>query len=134
MEFTVKKHSKEDFFPVYNKWLESHSIPLNSISIEILPNNLFVCYAGDIPIYALPFWHTDSKIAIISVIVSNGKLSYKKKLGGKEFLLDYVKRYAKKKKYLSLFAPTKNDRFIESLLKVGFTQGDDDSSQYFIKL
>lgn len=134
MDFTVVKHSKEEFYNVFNHWIENHDMPLNSINIEMLPKNIFVCYNAQIPIYAIPFWFTDSKIGIASVMVSNKKINYKKKIGGKEFLLEHVIKYAKQKKLKSIFSPTKNDKFIESLLKVGFFQGDDDSSQYFFKL
>jgi hypothetical protein len=134
MEFVVKKHSKEEFYQVYNSWIENHGMPLNSVSIEVLPKNIFVCYNEEIPIYAIPFWHTDSKICIASVLISNKKINYKKRIGGKEFLLEHIIKYAKRKKYLSLFSPTKNEKFIESLLKVGFLPGDDDSSQYFKRL
>lgn len=134
MSFHVHKHSKEEFYNVYNSWIEAHGMPLNSISIEVLPSSIFVCYIEDIPIYAMPFWFTDSKIAIASVVVSNKKINYKKRIGGLEFLLEHIIEYAKSKKILSIFSPTKNNKFIESLLKVGFVQGDDDSSQYFLKV
>lgn len=134
MAFHVKKHSKDEFYSVYNLWIESHGMPLNAISIEVLPSNIFVCYNDEIPIYAIPFWFTDSRIAIASVVVSNKKINYKKRIGGLEFLLEHIIKYAKSKKILSIFSPTKNDKFIEALLKVGFLQADDDSSQYFKKV
>ena len=134
MSFIVKKHSREEFYQVYNSWIENHGMPLNSVSIEVLPSNIFVCYNEEIPIYAIPFWFTDSRIAIASMVVSNKKINYKKRIGGLEFLVLHIIKYAKTKKLLSIFSPTKNDKFIEVLLKVGFVQGDEDSSQYFKKI
>lgn len=134
MEFNVVKHSKEEFYNVFNHWIENHDMPLDSIPMEMLPNNIFVCYNGELPIYALPFWFTDSKIGIASVMISNVKINIKKRIGGKEFLINHIVQYAKNKKLKSIFSPTTNKKFIESLLNVGFLQGDEDSSQYFLKL
>ena len=41
---------------------------------------------------------------------------------------------AKKKKQLLIYCPTTSKEVIETLLEVGFNQGDGDSSQYFLKL
>jgi hypothetical protein len=49
MLFTAKKHSKEEFYQTFIKWLETQKFPL--INKEVLPENCFVCYIDEIPCY-----------------------------------------------------------------------------------
>jgi hypothetical protein len=128
MELIVRKQSKQEFLPIYTKWLEQHQFPTNCASI--MPENFFVCYSDKTPIYAIPFWHTDSKIAIIAFIVSNKKANYKFKKGGLDYLIQQVISYAKRKKYISLFSSTTNETIIKSFDNNGFVKGDSDC-QFF---
>lgn len=96
-----------------------------------MPENFFVCYADETPIYALPFWHTDSKICVIAFIASNKNANYKLKKDGLDYLIKQVIGYAKRKKYLSIFSSTTNETIIKSFENNGFVKGDSDSSQHF---
>jgi len=129
MELVVRKHSKEEFLPTYIKWMEEHKFPTNCASI--MPENFFVCYADETPIYACPFWHTDSKIAIIAFIVSNKKANYRIKKGGLDSLIERVIKYAKAKNYLSIFSTTTTETIIKSFENNGFVSGDTGAFQYF---
>lgn len=129
MDFQVRKHSKEEFYPVYSKWIEEHRFPF--LNYDILPNNFFVCYQDELPIYAMPLWWTDSKICIIAFAVSNRSVNYKKKVGGLDYLIEQICGYAKRKKLLSIYTTTTTTQVIDSLTKNGFTHGDLDSSQFF---
>jgi hypothetical protein len=129
MQYTVKKHSKEEFYPIYQKWLEQHNFPI--LNDKILGENMFVCYREEIPIYAFPFWFTDSKICIIAFVASNKKISYNKKRGGLDFLISEIIKYAKRKSMMTIYTTTTTDSVITSLKNNGFTNGDLDSSQFF---
>lgn len=129
MELIVRKKSKQEFLPIYTKWLEQHQFPTNCASI--MPENFFVCYSDETPIYACPFWHTDSKIAIIAFIASNKKANHKIKKGGLDYLIQQVLGYAKRKKYLSIFSPTTNENIIKSFYANNFIDGDKDGFQFF---
>jgi len=129
MQYTVKKHSKEEFYPIYQKWLEQHNFPI--LSDKILGDNIFVCYREDVPIYAMPFWFTDSKICIIAFVASNKKVGYNKKRGGMDFLISEIIKYAKRKSMMTIYTTTTTDSVITSLKNNGFTNGDLDSSQFF---
>ena len=132
MQFTVKKHSKADFYSIYAKWLEQHNFPV--LSDKILGENIFVCYRDDEPIYAVPFWFTDSKICIIAFVASNKSISYNQKKGGMDYLISEVIKYAKRKKMLTIYTTTTTESVIISLKNNGFTNGDLDSSQFFKKI
>jgi len=129
MTYTVKKHSKEEFYPIYKKWLEQHSFPI--LNDKILGENIFVCYQEDVPIYAMPFWFTDSKICIIAFVASNKKVSYNKKRGGMDCLISEIIKYAKRKSMMTIYSTTTTESVITSLKNNGFTNGDLDSSQFF---
>lgn len=132
MDFTIRKHSKEKFYPTYKKWLLEHNFPI--IDMEFLPQLMFVCYLGQVPIYAAPFFHTDSKVAMTAFIASNKSVNYDSRIGGIISLFLHIAKYAKNKKYLSVYSPTTSEPIIKAMLNVGFTKGDNDSSQYFLKL
>ena len=129
MKFTVRKHSKEEFYNTYKHFLEQHQFPV--INSEILGQNIFVCYAEETPIYAMPLWFTDSKICVIAFVVSNKNINYKKKIGGLDFLIEQMCKYAKRKNLLSVYSTTTTQKVIDSLIKNGFVHGDLDSSQFF---
>jgi len=130
MEYTVKKHSKQEFYETYEKWLFSHNFPI--LNENILGENMFVCYNGEIPIYAVPFWFTDSKIGILAFVVSNKNVNYKKKIGGLDYLISEVIKYAKRKNLEVLYSTTTTESIITSLKNNNFVNGDLDSSQFFL--
>lgn len=129
MNYTVKKHSKEEFYEIYAKWLSEHNFPV--LNEKILPENFFVCYQENLPIYAMPLWFTDSKICIIAFVVSNKNINYKKKIGGLDYLIQEMCKYAKRKNLLTVYTTTTTQKVIDSLIKNGFFNGDLDSSQFF---
>jgi len=129
MQYTVKKHSKDEFYPIYSKFLEKHGFPI--LDIRILGENIFVCYREDIPIYAMPFWFTDSKICVIAFVASNKNVNYKKKIGGMDFLISEIIKYAKRKNMMTIYSTTTTESVILSLKNNGFINGDLDSSQFF---
>ena len=129
MELVVRKKAKQEFLPTYKKWLEEHQFPTNCVAI--MPENFFVCYCDEVPIYAVPFWHTDSKIAIIAFIASNKKANSKLKKGGLDYLIEQVIGYAKRKKYSCIFSPTTNETIIKSFYNNQFIDGDKDGFQFF---
>lgn len=129
MQYTVKKHSKDDFYKQYSEWLFLHGFPI--LNDKILGENIFVCYREDVPIYAMPFWFTDSKICIIAFVASNKKVSYNKKRGGMDFLISEIIKYAKRKNMMTIYSTTTTESVITSLKNNGFTNGDLDSSQFF---
>ena len=132
MAFEVRKHSKEEFYDDFCRWSNLHKFPL--ANKEMFPDTALVCYNNDLPIYAIWFWFTNSKICIPTFLLSNKGVNYKKRIGGKKALMLEVINYAKKKKQLLIYCPTTSKEVIETLLEVGFNQGDSDSSQYFLKL
>ena len=129
MAFTVKKHSKEEFYSTFNKWLETQKFPL--INKEVLPENCFVCYIEEAPCYCIWVYFTDSKLAWIAFPASNKNVSFKTKNGGLDFLINYVCDYLKRKKMMTAFTTSANESVILALEKVGFDKGDE--CVHFIK-
>jgi hypothetical protein len=132
MEFIVHKHSKEDFYPIFCKWLSGHSFP--EINKDILPENVFVCYDDEVPIYCIWVYFTDSKLCWLAFPASNKNVNYKKKRGGLEFLLESVIKYCKRKKILTVITTSGTESIIEPLLKSGFTVGDEGVNHYLKKI
>ena len=122
MAFEVRKHSKEEFYDQFNKFLDMHHFP--RIRKDVLPELVFVVYRQEIPIYCFWLYRTDSKLAWIAFPASNKNVNYKQRIGGMEFLLEHIKNYAKKKGIMTLFTTSGTESIIESLTKSGFEVGD----------
>jgi N-acetylglutamate synthase-like GNAT family acetyltransferase len=132
MAFEVKKHSKEEFYEVFSKWLDLHNF--NRINKEVLPENCFVVYKDDLPIYSFWVYFTDSKLMWIAFPASNKNVNYKKRIGGMEVLLEHIKQYAKRKGIITLFTTSSTESIIGSLTNCGFEIGDTNVNHLTIKL
>lgn len=132
MQYTVKKHSKDEFYETFCKWLISQKFPL--LNKEVLPENVFVMYADEIQSYCIWVYFTDSKLAWIAFPASNKNVSYAKKKGGLRFLINYVCDYLKKKGILTVFTTSATENVEEALLSNDFQIGDQNTSHYIKKL
>lgn len=132
MKYSVKQHSKKEFYPIYCKWLETHNFP--AISDLLLPENVFVFYTDEVPCYCIWVYFTDSKLCWIAFPASNKNVNYKKRTGGMEFLLNEVLKYCKRKKILMVITTSNTETIVEPLLKSGFNEGDKGVNHYYQKL
>lgn len=133
MNFQVKKHSKEEFYPEFCRLLDLHHFP--RINDKVLPELAFAVYNEDgIVLYSFWFYFTSSKgLAWLAFPVSNNVMPYKKREGAFEFLLEQISNYAKKKGILTLFTTSNTEGIIQPLLKNGFDLGDQ-AVNHYIKL
>lgn len=132
MSLIVKQVKKEDIYQEYERMNNLHHFPL--INIDLLPEYAFVCYKDELPIYLVWFWFTNSKMAVVTFILSNKGVNYKKRIGGIKFLMNSVIDYAKKKKQKCIFFPTSNKAVSDILIEIGFNEGDIGFGQYFYKI
>jgi len=132
MQYTVKKHSKEEFYDTFCKWLETQKFPL--INKEVLPENVFVMYTGEIPAYCIWIYRTDSRLSWLAFPASNKNVAYKKKEGGLRFLINHVCEYLKKKKVLTVITTSGTESVIKALSENDFELGDQSVSHYTKKL
>lgn len=129
MNYTVKQHSKNEFYPIYCKWLEGHNFP--AISELVLPENVFVFYSDDVPCYCIWLYFTDSKLCWIAFPASNKNVNFKKREKGLEFLMNHVLSYCKKKKIKMVLTTSNTSPVIESLKNSGFETGDQGVNHYY---
>lgn len=123
MNYSVKKHSKEEFYDTFCKWLITQSFPL--IHKDVLPENCFVMYSDEIPAYCVWVYFTGSKLAWLAFPASNKNVNYNKKKAGLEFLFNYVEDYLKKKKIKTIFTTSSTQNIIDSLSNCGYEKGDE---------
>ena len=129
MAFLVKRHSKSEFYEIFSKWLFNHNFPI--INEILLPENVFVVYSEDIPIYCMWFYFTDSKLAWLAFPCSNSNIPYKKRDGGLRFLLNHIENYAKKKGIKMLFTTSNTESVVKVLTTSDFLEGDLKVNQYY---
>jgi hypothetical protein len=132
MAFLVKRHSKSEFYETFSKWLFNHNFPI--INEILLPENVFVVYNEDIPVYCMWFYFTDSKLVWLAFPASNSNIPYKKRDGGLRFLLNHIENYAKKKGIKMLFTTSDTESVVKVLTTSDFSEGDLKVNQYFKRL
>jgi len=134
MQYTVKKHSKDEFYETFSLLLDKHRFP--RINDKVLPEICFAVYnEDDIVLYSFWFYFTSSKgLAWLAFPVSNKSIPIKKRRGAFEFLLEHIGNYAKKHGIISLFTTSSTDGVIEPLLKSGFEVGDIGVNHYLKRL
>jgi hypothetical protein len=128
MDYVVRKHSKPSFYNTFCKWLVDHKFPV--ISDVILPENVFVCYVDEKPIYCIWLYFTDSKLCWIAFPASNKNIDYAYKKGGMDYLLETVLKYCKKKKILTVITTSNTKSIEDSLINSGFALGDEGVNHY----
>ena len=127
--FEVKKVRKSDFIETFWNWSESHSF--SRMDAELLPKSALVCYSGEVPVYCLWWWSTDSKTAIVTYVMSNKEASIEQKRGGLDALLEEMIFFAKDEGVKMIFFPTSSDVVGNKLLELGFSEGDSGFGQFF---
>ena len=125
-------HEKQEFYPTYVKWCEKHDFP--PMVYECLPQNVFVCYRINEPVYCVWFWNTDSGICWIGYFVSNKDIEYSQRANGITLLLEEVKKYAKSENYVSIFITSGTESVIKELQKNGFLEADININQYYFNV
>lgn len=124
----VRKLWKGEFYNTYSRWLQAHNFPV--IEFDRLPQVFFVVFEDEIPLYAMPFYETDSVIALIAFMASNKSIEYSKRKEGKQVLLNGISEYAKGNGYLQLFSPTDSEIVIEALEENGFVLAEKGSQMF----
>jgi len=134
MTYTVKKHSKDEFYDEFSKLLDKHHFP--RINDKVLPELCFAVYnEEDVVLYSIWFYFTSSKgLAWLAFPVSNKSIPTKKRRGAFEFMLEHISNYAKKHGVISLFTTSNTEGVIEPLLKNGFEIGDINVNHYIKKI
>lgn len=123
MAFKVVQHKTDDVYEIMCKLWDLHKFP--RINRIVLPENTFICYIDDKPIYTTCFYFTDAKgLAWLGWQISNPKIPFTKREGGLKFLTNYICNYAKKKKIKTLITTSSDENVLESLKVCGFEVGD----------
>lgn len=134
MQYTVKKHSKEEFYDEFSKLLDKHHFP--RINDKVLPELCFAVYnEDDIVLYSMWFYFTSATgLAWLAFPVSNKSIPIKKRRGAFEYMLEHISNYAKRHGIVALFTTSNTEGVIEPLLRNGFEIGDTNVNHYTKKI
>lgn len=128
----IKIHQQEEVYDILTNWMRGHNFP--EIAIDMLSSKIFVCYNNEIPIYAISFYDTNSRLCWIGFPLSNPYVTKKGKEGGLDELLKYVEKYAIDGHYRLMFT-TSSVSIIDDVLKNnGFILGDEKVNHYIKQL
>jgi hypothetical protein len=133
MRFTVKKHNTSEVYDIMCSFWDMHKFP--RVDLSYLPQNTFIVYLEEIPLYSMCFYFTDAKgLAWIGWQISNKNVPRKRRDGALAILLNHIENYAKKKGVKMLMTTSNTEPVVDVLLKAGFFEGDLNVNQYFKKL
>ena len=129
MKFTVKKHSTEEVYETMCSFWDMHKFP--RVDLSYLPQNTFIVYLEEIPIYSMCFYFTDAKgLAWIAWQISNKNVPFKKRDGALAILLNHIENYAKKKGVKMIITTSNTEPVVDVLTKSGFKVADQNINQY----
>lgn len=127
MEVRIEKTS--DFYLTAVKWWQKHRFPAPHISF--LPVNVFVVSRDGNDLYCCFFYHTDSALAWLAYPISNLEIPKEKRIGALDFLILEMEKYAKENGYYLMFTTSPVKPVQDTLLSLGYKEGDISVNQYF---
>lgn len=127
--FTVKKISKDEFYPVYAQWMQKRDFPVwDKI---LLPDDAFVAYRGEEPICCAWLVLTNSALAWLAFPGSN-PLALDRR-NALEVVFRHMADYARGIGSAMVFTTSNTPSVQSALLGSGFDVGDT-NVQHYIKI
>lgn len=130
--FNWRKITLEDY-PMLVQWWEEWGWETPP-TLDMLPQDAFLVYAGDTPLYAGFLYTTKTSIGWVEFIVSNKQAPLRLKRGALAYLLEVISIIAKSMGIISLFTSTISNGLIKVLTTSGFKIGDTNNTQLIKKL
>lgn len=122
MAFSVKQLPKSEFYDIFASWLNGHNFPL--VRESVLPENAFVCYSGNIPVYCYWVYKTDSKLVWLGYSASNKEVPFSQREGGLGVLVTEIENHCKTLGIEMIITTTGTKSIMNPLIKSGFIVGD----------
>lgn len=130
MKYIVKQEIKKDFYPMYEAMCKKHDFP--AFSYPLLPDSAFVCYNEDgIVLYSIWAYNTDSSLLWIAFPISNLDIKPENRIGGFDFLISEIEKWAKRQDYLMILTTTGNKSVVKALENNEFKVGDTNVDHYY---
>lgn len=127
MKVRIEKTS--DYYETARSFWKKHSFPPPHISF--LPVNVFVVSRDGNDLYCCFFYHTDSALAWLAYPISNPEIPKEKRVGALNFLILEMEKYAKEKGYYLMFTTSPVKPVQDTLLSLGYNEGDVSVSHFF---
>ncbi|WP_303811775.1 hypothetical protein [Apibacter mensalis] len=123
----INPYNKEEI-KVIQHWIEGNRFPKEAINW--LSTKMLVVYKGELPIYRIFIYDTNSAICWIGWELANPEATKEQKKGGLDFLIKEVCNYAKYNGYSTVFTTSQNPAIIAKLLENQFQKGDSKVNHY----
>ena len=115
--FSCRIESKHKFYKTLCDWWSDWNFPI--MSIDALPNNIFVVSNQGIDLYAVPVYLSDSDMCWIGFITGNKNTTKELRKGSLDYLIKYTEEYLRisGRKFIMTVSKT-------PILKKTFTDND----------
>jgi hypothetical protein len=91
--FSCRIENKHDFYDTLCKWWTDWKFPV--MSIDALPNNIFVVSNKGIDLYAIPVYLSDSDVCWVGFITGNKNSTKVLRSGSLDYLVKFTEQYLK---------------------------------------
>lgn len=91
--FSCRIENKHNFYDTLCKWWVDWKFPI--MSIDALPNNIFVVSNKGVDLYAVPVYLSDSDVCWIGFITGNKNSAKALRSGSLDYLIKYTEHYLK---------------------------------------
>lgn len=125
----IEKIKTKDFYETMVDWCKGNNFAI--ISPSILPEYTFVVYnSSNIPTYSVCFYNTDSNLAWIGWELKNPTVKKQDKQNNLVSLFNHIEQYAKSQGYQLLFTTSSTKPIVDTLLGLGYKEGDVNVNHY----
>ena len=135
MEFNWRLEDKSLCYDRLTKWWDEHKafngnpIPYNSV-----PNRIFTVSKGEIDLYSIGIFITDTDICWVGWITSNPDAKHIARKDALEYLYGIITIVMKSQGFVSMVSHTKLNRLMKALDNSGFTNIEPKTNLYIKKL
>ena len=91
--FSCRIENKHDFYDTLCKWWMDWKFPV--MSINALPNNIFVVSNEGVDLYAIPVYLSDSDVCGVGFITGNKNSTKALRSGSLDYLIKFTEQYLK---------------------------------------
>ena len=91
--FSCRIENKHDFYDTLCKWWMDWKFPV--MSINALPNNIFVVSNEEVDLYAIPVYLSDSDVCWVGFITGNKNSTKALRSGSLDYLIKFTEQYLK---------------------------------------
>lgn len=130
--FSCRIENKHNFYDTLCNWWTDWKFPV--MSINALPNNIFVVSNQGVDLYSVPVYLSDSEVCWIGFITGNKNSTKDLRSGSLDYLIKYTEQYLKQSGFEFIMTVSKNPVLKKRFEDNGYLVSGEGVNEYIKKL